>query len=48
MKELKELCKNCLGCNKLENPEFEGTEECENYTLEQVIQEQMKMEGLDE
>ena len=45
--EITELCKSCLGCNKLENPNFLGVEECENCTLNQVI-EQMKMEGLDE
>lgn len=34
MKELKEPCKSaikeerCLGCNKLENPNFEGDKDC--------------------
>ncbi len=46
--EITELCKSCLGCNRLEDPKFLGVEECENCTLEQVIAEQMKMEGLDD
>lgn len=28
MKELTELCKSCLGCNRLEDLEFEGVNEC--------------------
>lgn len=48
MKELKGLCKNCLGCNRLELLEFKGVEKCEYCTLEQLTIEQMKMEGLDE
>lgn len=48
MSELTKLCKSCLGCNRLGDPNFLGVEECENCTLEQVIkeyEEQMKMEG---
>ena len=48
MKELKGVCKNCLGCNRLELSEFEGVEKCEYCTLEQINIEQMKMEGLDD
>lgn len=51
MSELTELCKKCLGCNRLGDSNFLGVEECENCTLNQVIEEfeeQMKMEGLDE
>ena len=51
MSELTELCKNCLGCNRLGDPNFLGVQECENCTLNQVIEEyieQMKMEGLDD
>ena len=49
--ELTELCKNCLGCNRLGNPNFLGVQECEDCTLNQAIEqyeEQMKMEELDE
>lgn len=48
MKEIKGACKNCLGCNRLELPQFEGVEKCEYCTLEQLSIEQMKMEGLDD
>lgn len=43
--EITELCKSCLGCNRLSDPNFLGVEECENCMLEQVVEEQMKMEG---
>lgn len=49
--EISKLCKNCLGCNREEDPNFLGVEECENCTLNQAIEEyseQMKMEGLDD
>ena len=51
MSVLTELCLNCLGCNKLGDPNFLGVQECENCTLNQVIKqfgEQIKMEGIDE
>jgi len=25
------LCKKCLGCNRLYDPEFEGVKECDNF-----------------
>lgn len=25
------LCINCLGCNKLEDPNFKGKKDCENF-----------------
>ena len=31
MQELKGICKKCLGCNKLENFNFIGTNYCENF-----------------
>ena len=47
--ELTNLCKNCTGCNKLEDETFVGITECKNNEtgLEQCkkIIEQMKMEG---
>lgn len=33
---MKGICKNCLGCNRLETDNFEGVEECEYFTLEQI------------
>lgn len=29
--ELEYKCKTCLGCNRLESPEFKGTYRCDNY-----------------
>ena len=47
-----ELCKKCLGCNKLENPLFIGVKECEYATVsdkvEQIQIEQMMIGGLNE
>ena len=34
MKELKGKCKKCLGCNRLNDENFEGTNECDFYTKE--------------
>lgn len=31
MQELKGLCKNCFGCNKLLNINFIGINKCDNY-----------------
>jgi len=46
--EISKLCKNCLGCNREEDPNFLGVEECENCTLNQVIQEyDKKLNGLE-
>lgn len=28
MQELTNLCKNCLGCNRLEDPNFKGVNSC--------------------
>lgn len=30
-KKLKGICLSCFGCNKLENPKFEGEYSCTNY-----------------
>lgn len=30
MEELKGICKYCLGCNRLENPNFKGVQRCAN------------------
>ena len=30
-KELKGLCKTCLGCNRLEIENYIGTAQCKNY-----------------
>lgn len=35
-KELKGLCKNCLGCIRLESPDFEGVYQCEYASKEQL------------
>lgn len=43
-----ELCKKCLGCNKLENSLFTGVKECEYATVEQLQIEQMMIGGLNE
>lgn len=49
MKELIGVCKECLGCNKLENPLFTGVKECEYATVsdkvEQIQTEQMMIGG---
>lgn len=43
--ELTGVCKECLGCNKLENPLFTGVKECEYATVEQLQIEQMMIGG---
>lgn len=48
MKELIGVCKECLGCNKLENPLFIGVKECEYCTLQQITIEQMRIGDNDE
>lgn len=40
------LCKNCLGCNKLENPLFTGVNECKY--ARQPIQEIKEILGIQE
>ncbi len=30
-KQLKGICPTCLGCNRLEDINFEGCNECNNY-----------------
>ena len=53
-KELKGLCKYCLGCNRLENKWFEGVKECKHMkspqeTIKEIlgvkdgVQEKWKM-----
>ena len=48
--ELTGICKECLGCNKLENPLFIGVKECEYATVsdkvEQIQTEQMMIGGM--
>ena len=48
MKELIGVCKECLGCNKLENPLFIRVKECEYCTLQQITIEQMRIGDNDE
>lgn len=36
MKQLKGLCKNCLGCQRLENEKFDGVFECEYNFIAQI------------
>lgn len=46
--ELTGICKECLGCNKQENPLFIGVKECEYATVKQLQIEQMMIGGLNE
>lgn len=43
-KELKGLCKNCLGCVRLENPDFEGVYRCKYATDKQIDVEDLRKE----
>jgi hypothetical protein len=43
--ELKGVCKNCLGCNKLENPYFTGENECEYFLQPKQDNEQISEKG---
>lgn len=43
-KELKGLCKNCLGCNRLEDINFEGVYRCEYATDKQIDVEELRKE----
>lgn len=45
-KELKGICKNCLGCNKLEDSTFNGVDKCEYATTEQIAFKQMMIGGI--
>lgn len=51
-KELKGVCKDCLGCNKLEDPNFVGVYQCKYATKEQLTidkyikSKQLSMEDL--
>lgn len=39
MKEIKEIngkCKSCLGCNRLEDFNFEGYNECTHYVKRKI------------
>ncbi len=42
--ELKGLCRGCLGCNKLENPEFTGVYRCNYATSKQLTLEEIQKE----
>ena len=44
--ELTGICKECLGCNKLDNPLFKGVEKCEYCSTEQIQIEQMMIGGI--
>lgn len=46
MKELKGICPWCLGCNRLENPEFEGFYRCEGFMPHQINWEEYYRESL--
>lgn len=43
-KELKGLCKNCLGCNRLEDQNFDGVYRCEYATDKQIDVEDLRKE----
>ncbi len=43
-KELKGLCKNCLGCNRLKDYNFEGVYRCEYATDKQINIEDLRKE----
>ena len=43
MKELIGKCKNCLGCNRLEDYNFIGTDNCE-YAPEEIYRRILKGE----
>ncbi len=43
MKELIGKCKNCLGCNRLEDSDFRGTNNCE-YAPEETCRRILKGE----
>jgi len=42
--ELIGLCKNCLGCNRLEDKNFKGTYRCEYATIEELDINTLKKE----
>ena len=42
--ELKGLCKNCLGCNRLEDKTFEGVYRCEYATIKQISWKDLREE----
>lgn len=44
MQELKGKCKKCLGCNRLEDPEFIGVYGCEYATSKQLTLEEIQEE----
>lgn len=44
-KQLKGLCKNCLGCNKLELESFTGVYRCEYATDRQVDIDELRKEN---
>ena len=42
--ELIGICKNCLGCNRVEDKNFKGTYRCEYATTKQVSIEDLRKE----
>lgn len=36
MKEINGKCKSCLGCNRLEDPNFKGCNECVHYAKREI------------
>lgn len=42
--ELKGLCKSCLGCNKLEDPNFTGVYRCNYATSKQLTLDEIQKE----
>ena len=44
MEKIKGLCKSCLGCNKLEDPEFVGVYRCSYATSKQLTLEEIQKE----
>ena len=43
-RELKGICKNCLGCNRLDDPNFEGVYRCKYATERQIDIEDLRRE----
>lgn len=44
MQDLIGVCRNCLGCNRLEDSNFKGVYRCEYATVEQITWEQVVKE----
>jgi hypothetical protein len=43
---LVETCKKCLGCQRLENPNFTGDKNCKYAEKENWKQERIKISGI--